>query len=73
MTAPMPGRIVAVLVQPGSVVEKGAPLMLLDAMKMEHTIVAPYAGIVRELYFAPGDQVSEGIELVDLERAVQVT
>jgi 3-methylcrotonyl-CoA carboxylase alpha subunit len=68
----MPGRVVAVLVQPGTRVNKGTPLMILEAMKMEHTILAPHEGIVRELYFGVGDQVSEGVELVDLEPSVQV-
>ena len=68
MIAPMPGRVVALLVAPGARVEKGTPLIILEAMKMEHTIVAPYAGTVRELHFPVGAQVSEGAELVALDR-----
>ena len=65
LVAPMPGRIVAWLAQPGAAVEKNAPLMILEAMKMEHTIMAPYAGTVQAFRFAVGEQVTEGAELVD--------
>ncbi len=47
--------------------EKGAPLLVLEAMKMEHTIKAPAAGTVRRVCFAVGDQVEEGAELVEIE------
>jgi len=67
LTAPMPGKVIALLAEPGRKVEKGAPLLVLEAMKMEHTIQAPRAGVVRSFRFAPGDQVSEGAELVELE------
>jgi len=66
MIAPMSGTVVAVLVKPGDLVAKGAPLVVLEAMKMEHTIVAPAPGIVLAVNFAPGDKVSEGADLVDL-------
>jgi 3-methylcrotonyl-CoA carboxylase alpha subunit len=65
LVAPMPGRIVAWLAEPGAAVEKNAPLMILEAMKMEHTIMAPYAGTVQAFRFAVGEQVTEGAELVD--------
>ena len=64
LAAPMPGRIAAVLVAPGAVVEKGAPLLVLEAMKMEHTIAAPFAGQVARICFEVGDQVEEGAALV---------
>jgi 3-methylcrotonyl-CoA carboxylase alpha subunit len=67
LAAPMSGAIVAVHVKPGDRVEKGAPLVALEAMKMEHTIVAPARGIVVAVNFAVGDRVTEGADLVDLE------
>jgi 3-methylcrotonyl-CoA carboxylase alpha subunit len=67
LTAPMPGKIVAVLVGPGDTVEKGTPLLILEAMKMEHTIAAPHAGMVKELLYAVGDQVAEGAQLLSFE------
>lgn len=65
LKAPMPGRVVALLAEVGSRVEKGSPLMILEAMKMEHTISAPADGVVQEFYFAAGDQVGDGDDLVD--------
>jgi 3-methylcrotonyl-CoA carboxylase alpha subunit len=67
LTAPMPGKVVAYLVGRGDAVKTGQPLAVLEAMKMEHTIAAPRDGTVAELLFAPGDQVSEGGELLTLE------
>jgi 3-methylcrotonyl-CoA carboxylase alpha subunit len=67
LTAPMPGKVIALLAAPGKKVDKGAPLLVLEAMKMEHTIKAPRAGIVKAFRFDAGDQVSEGAELVELE------
>ena len=69
LTAPMPGTVVRVLVEAGQSVEAGAPLMLLEAMKMEHTIKAPAAGTVSAVNFAAGDQVSEGVDLLVLDIA----
>jgi 3-methylcrotonyl-CoA carboxylase alpha subunit len=69
LTAPMPGKVIALLAEPGKKVEKGAPLLVLEAMKMEHTIKAPRAGVVKAFRFEPGEQVSEGAELVELESA----
>ena len=65
----MPGTVVRVLVEAGQSVEAGAPLMLLEAMKMEHTIKAPAAGTVSAVNFAAGDQVSEGVDLLVLDIA----
>jgi 3-methylcrotonyl-CoA carboxylase alpha subunit len=64
LTAPMPGKVIAVLVEPGAVVEKGAPLIVMEAMKMEHTIGAPSAGKVAEVLYAVGDQVADGAQLL---------
>jgi 3-methylcrotonyl-CoA carboxylase alpha subunit len=67
LAAPMPGRIVKLMVEPGAKVEKGQPLIILEAMKMEHTIVAPADGTVAGLHCAAGEQVLEGVELIRLE------
>ncbi len=67
LAAPMPGKVVAHLVQAGARVEKGTPLVVLEAMKMEHTLVAPAAGIVQAFRYAPGEQVADGAELVAFE------
>ncbi|SEA94590.1 acetyl/propionyl/methylcrotonyl-CoA carboxylase subunit alpha [Paraburkholderia sartisoli] len=67
LTAPMPGKVIAVLVEPGTVVEKGTPLIVMEAMKMEHTIGAPAAGTVAEVLYAVGDQVADGAQLLVME------
>lgn len=69
LCSPMPGKVVAVLVKPGERVEKGAPLIVVEAMKMEHTISAPAAGTVKAVRFTPGEQVSEGADLVEFVAA----
>ncbi len=66
LTAPMPGSVVSVLVKPGDTVTKGQALIVMEAMKMEHTIVAPIVGKVEAVYFAAKEQVKEGAELVAL-------
>ena len=66
LTAPMPGKVVSFAVKAGDVVKKGQALAVMEAMKMEHTIAAPADGTVAELLFAPGDQVTEGAELLRL-------
>jgi 3-methylcrotonyl-CoA carboxylase alpha subunit len=65
----MSGAVVAVMVEIGAKVVKGAPLIVLEAMKMEHTIVAPADGVVAAVHFRVGDRVAEGADLVDLEGA----
>jgi 3-methylcrotonyl-CoA carboxylase alpha subunit len=67
LVAPMPGRITALLAEPGAKVEMGAPLLILEAMKMEHKLSAPAAGVVKAYRCALDDQVAEGAELVDFE------
>jgi 3-methylcrotonyl-CoA carboxylase alpha subunit len=64
LAAPMPGKIIAVLVEQGAAVERGAPLLILEAMKMEHTIMAPARGTVAEILCRVGEQVTEGTELI---------
>ncbi|KVE38203.1 acetyl/propionyl/methylcrotonyl-CoA carboxylase subunit alpha [Burkholderia sp. TSV86] len=66
LTAPMPGKVIAVLVEPGQKVEQGDPLIVMEAMKMEHTIGAPAAGVVGEVLYAVGDQVADGAQLLIL-------
>ncbi len=66
LTAPMPGKVVSFAVKAGDKVEKGQPLAVMEAMKMEHTIAAPADGVVLELLYAPGDQVTEGAELLKI-------
>jgi 3-methylcrotonyl-CoA carboxylase alpha subunit len=67
LTAPMPGKVIALIAPVGGRVEKGAPLLILEAMKMEHTIAAPAGGTVKAFLFNVGEQVSDGAELVEFE------
>jgi len=67
LAAPMPGRVIKLMVQAGAKVEKGQPLLILEAMKMEHTITAPAAGTVKEIHYAEGDPVLEGAQLIRIE------
>ncbi|WNH54305.1 acetyl/propionyl/methylcrotonyl-CoA carboxylase subunit alpha [Stenotrophomonas oahuensis] len=69
LVAPMPGRIVATLVASGTEVRKGTPLLVLEAMKMEHTLQAPADGTVQGFRVKAGDQVGDGAVLVDFEVA----
>ncbi len=64
--APMPGRVVAVHVASGAAVQRGDVLLVLEAMKMEHSIVAPADGVISRLNAAVGEQVDEGVELLTL-------
>ncbi|MDC8757932.1 acetyl/propionyl/methylcrotonyl-CoA carboxylase subunit alpha [Janthinobacterium fluminis] len=64
LTAPMPGKVVAVLVGAGQEVKKGEPLVIMEAMKMEHTIAAPHDGLVEEILYTVGDQVADGAPLL---------
>jgi 3-methylcrotonyl-CoA carboxylase alpha subunit len=67
LRAPMPGKIVALLSAAGTTVQKGTPLLVMEAMKMEHTITAPANGTVSAFRCAPGEQVADGDELVEFE------
>ena len=69
LAAPMPGKVIAVMVKAGERVAKGASLLVLEAMKMEHTIAAPADGVVKDVRCAPGEQVVEGFELIAFEPA----
>lgn len=69
LTAPMNGSIVRVLVDVGQSVEAGTQLVVLEAMKMEHSIRAPQAGVVKALFCQEGEMVAEGSALVELEAA----
>jgi 3-methylcrotonyl-CoA carboxylase alpha subunit len=64
LVAPMPGKVIALAVAAGAKVHKGATLLVMEAMKMEHTLVAPADGVVAEYLYAVGDQVAEGAALV---------
>jgi 3-methylcrotonyl-CoA carboxylase alpha subunit len=67
--APLPGIVVALLAQEGSVLEKGAPILTLEVMKMEQTLRAPCAGTLKTIRCKVGDIVQEGIELAEIEPA----
>ncbi|WP_373089974.1 acetyl-CoA carboxylase biotin carboxyl carrier protein subunit, partial [Zhongshania sp.] len=69
LVAPMNGTVVSHLATEGSVVKKGDPLLIMEAMKMEHTIRAPSDGTVKAFYYQPGELVSGGAELLQLEAA----
>jgi len=66
LTAPMPGRVTQLMVAAGAKVRRGEPLMIIEAMKMEHTVAAPADGVVEAVRFAVGDLVEEGAELIAL-------
>ncbi len=68
VASPMPGRVVGVQVSVGQVIAKGQPLLSVEAMKMEHVLVAPFDGLVAAVAVASGDQVTEGAALVRIER-----
>lgn len=70
LTAPMPGRVTRIMVEEGADVRRGAVLLVLEAMKMEHNIVAPSNGRVDRLKFSVGDWVDEGIALLDFSTVV---
>jgi len=67
LAAPMSGTVVAVMVKVGDAVARGAPLVVLEAMKMEHTIAAPAAGVVSAIHYDVGERVAEGADLVDVD------
>ncbi len=65
--APMPGLVLKILVKPGDVVKRGAALVVLEAMKMEHPIVAPEDGVVESVNCREGQMVQPGVELVSVK------
>ncbi|MFZ4762080.1 MAG: acetyl/propionyl/methylcrotonyl-CoA carboxylase subunit alpha [Alphaproteobacteria bacterium] len=66
LEAPMPGMVVALLADVGSTVEIGTPLLVLEAMKMEHRINSPVAGTLQRFFFQQGEQVKEGMVLAEI-------
>ena len=69
MLSPMPGQVIKVLVNEGQEVEKNEPLIVLEAMKMEHTIRSNCKGVVKKVFFNQGDLVGGEVELLELEPA----
>jgi biotin carboxyl carrier protein len=67
LTAPMPGRVIRVLVEPGQIVERADGLVVVEAMKMENALRAPRDGVVRAVHVEAGDAVAPGRTLVELE------
>jgi 3-methylcrotonyl-CoA carboxylase alpha subunit len=65
--APMPGTVVALLAKPGETLDTGAPMLILEAMKMEHTLRAPARGRVVRFLCDAGDFVAEGAALLEFE------
>ena len=72
LTAPMPGKIVAIMVASGVRVVRGTPLLIMEAMKMEHTICSPCDGSVAEFHYPVGAVVSEGAELLDFTAEIEL-
>ena len=66
-SAPMPGVALKILVSVGDVVAKGAPLVILEAMKMEHQIVAPREGTIASINCVEGEMVQPGVELITIQ------
>ena len=66
MTSPMPGKILKIFIKEGSEVIPGTPILVMEAMKMEHTIKASKKGVVEKVHYKEGDQVQGGVELVKL-------
>lgn len=69
LTAPMPGKILTVMATVGESVDEGQPLVVMEAMKMEHRICADVAGTVTAIHFSDGDQVDQGATLVEIDSA----
>jgi 3-methylcrotonyl-CoA carboxylase alpha subunit len=69
IVAPLPGTVVALLAEVGATLEKGAPILTLEVMKMEQTLRAPFAGVLKKIKCKVGDIVQEGVELAEVEPA----
>jgi 3-methylcrotonyl-CoA carboxylase alpha subunit len=67
IVAPLPGTVVALLAEEGATLEKGAPILTLEVMKMEQTLRAPFAGVLKVIKCKVGDIVQEGVELAEIE------
>ncbi len=72
ITAPMPGKVIQIFTTAGATVSRGDPLVVLEAMKMEHTLTALADGVVGEIYHEVGDQVDDGTVLVRMEESEEV-
>ncbi len=70
IAAPLPGTVVALLAEEGETLEKGAAILTLEVMKMEQTLRAPFAGVLKKIKCKVGDIVQEGVELAEMEPAV---
>jgi 3-methylcrotonyl-CoA carboxylase alpha subunit len=70
IVAPLPGTVVALLAEEGAHLEKGAPILTLEVMKMEQTLRAPFAGVLKVIKCKVGDIVAEGVELAEVEPLV---
>ena len=68
MSAPMPGVVLKIFVEAGDVVAKGDPLLILEAMKMEHQIASPHDGVVDAIHCSEGEMVQPGVDLISVER-----
>jgi len=69
IVAPLPGTVVALLAEEGAKIEKGAPILTLEVMKMEQTLRAPFSGVLKKIKCKVGDIVQEGVELAEIEPA----
>jgi biotin carboxyl carrier protein len=69
LTATMPGKIVSWHIKAGQAVKVGEPMVVIEAMKMEHTLKVPFDGKVKEIFYQVGEQILEGVQLVDLDRS----
>jgi 3-methylcrotonyl-CoA carboxylase alpha subunit len=70
IVAPLPGTVVALLAEVGATLQKGAPILTLEVMKMEQTLRAPFAGVLKAIKCKVGDIVQEGVELAEVEPLV---
>ena len=73
IVAPLPGTVVALLAEEGATLERGAAILTLEVMKMEQTLRAPYAGVLKKIKCKVGDIVGEGVELAEVEPAAAST
>ncbi|HKX12859.1 MAG TPA: biotin/lipoyl-containing protein [bacterium] len=66
LSSPMPGKVIQVLVKEGEAVQKGDLLMVLEAMKMEHKVLAPVGGVVGKIHFQAGERVGQDVTLMEI-------
>lgn len=69
MVSPMPGKIFKLIANEGDSVKKGDPILIMEAMKMEHTIRANIDGLVEKIFYKEGEQIDGGVELVSIKAA----